>query len=67
MQDGGNAAYVCFGEALGFMDLGGMVELMDVHGAGAQRSDPKIGVGRLRKVAACSVAGPHGYGLRKNS
>ncbi len=43
MQGGGNAAYVCFGEALGFMDFGGMTELMDVHGAGAQRSDPKIG------------------------
>ncbi len=40
------AAYVCFGEALGFMEMppnSGNYVLMDVHGAGAQRSDPKIG------------------------
>lgn len=39
------AAYVAFGEALGFMqfpsDAG--LTLYDVHGAGAQRSDPKSG------------------------
>jgi hypothetical protein len=41
---GGNAAYVAFGEALGFMSMGGgAATLMDVHGAGAQRSDPKFG------------------------
>ena len=35
------AAYVCFGRAMGYMpELGGWV---DVHGAGAQRSDPKTG------------------------
>lgn len=35
-----NAVYVAFGEALGKMnDM-----LMDVHGAGAQRSDPKSGL-----------------------
>jgi hypothetical protein len=46
MQNGAWGAYVCFGEALGFMadpfppfD----VTLLDVHGAGAQRSDPKTG------------------------
>lgn len=39
MKTGANAAYVTFGEALGFMNG----NLMDVHGAGAQRSDPKIG------------------------
>lgn len=33
------AAYVAFGEALGKMNN----NLMDVHGAGAQRSDPKSG------------------------
>jgi hypothetical protein len=38
---GGWGAYVSFGEALGFMPPSG--ELMDVHGAGAQRSDPKSG------------------------
>ena len=41
--DGANpyssGAYVCFGEALGKMNN----TLMDVHGAGAQRSDPKSG------------------------
>lgn len=33
------AAYVCFGEALGYMNN----QWIDVHGAGAQRSDPKSG------------------------
>ncbi len=43
-RTGANAAYVAFGEALGFMSFnGGSYELMDVHGAGAQRSDPKMG------------------------
>jgi hypothetical protein len=40
------AVYVCFGEALGFMEIppnSGNFTLMDVHGAGAQRSDPKFG------------------------
>lgn len=40
------AVYLCFGEALGFMEMppnSGNYTLMDVHGAGAQRSDPKIG------------------------
>ncbi len=38
---GGNAAYICFGRAMGYMvPFGGW---SDVHGAGAQRSDPKIG------------------------
>ncbi len=44
-QDGGQAAaYIAFGEALGWMQgPSGDYELMDVHGAGAQRSDPKAG------------------------
>jgi len=40
------AVYVAFGEALGFMEQppgSGNYVLMDVHGAGAQRSDPKQG------------------------
>lgn len=40
------ATYVCFGEALGFMQVppnSGNYVLQDVHGAGAQRSDPKAG------------------------
>jgi len=38
--------YLCFGEALGWMEMppgSGNYTLMDVHGAGAQRSDPKSG------------------------
>ncbi len=39
------AAYVAFGRALGWMRSrrSGQYTLMDVHGAGAQRSDPKVG------------------------
>jgi len=41
---GANAAYVAFGEALGWMqDQSGTYQLLDVHGAGSQRSDPKSG------------------------
>jgi hypothetical protein len=43
---GANAAYVAFGRALGFMEMppgSGNRQLLDVHGAGAQRSDPKSG------------------------
>lgn len=36
---GGNAAYFSFGRAMGYMNG----NWMDVHGAGAQRSDPKSG------------------------
>ncbi len=45
-NSGAWACYVCFGEALGFMEsppMSGNYTLMDVHGAGAQRSDPKFG------------------------
>ena len=39
------AVYFAFGRALGFMKdrRSGETTLMDVHGAGAQRSDPKVG------------------------
>ena len=43
---GGAAVYVCFGRAMGWMDARGQrgdKKLIDVHGAGAQRSDPKTG------------------------
>jgi hypothetical protein len=46
LQGGSYAAYVSFGEALGWMERppgSGSYTLMDVHGAGAQRSDPKDG------------------------
>lgn len=43
---GNHAVYICFGEALGWMELppsSGNYVLLDVHGAGAQRSDFKTG------------------------
>lgn len=46
MMQAAAAVYVAFGRALGWMQMppgSGMVYLMDVHGAGAQRSDPKAG------------------------
>jgi hypothetical protein len=36
---GGYAVYISFGRAMGYMNG----QWMDVHGAGAQRSDPKVG------------------------
>ncbi len=42
---GRSAAYVAFGEGLGWMQPpgGGSYNLVDIHGAGCQRSDPKVG------------------------
>ena len=37
------AVYICFGRAFGYMGPSGRKRKMDVHGAGAQRSDPKNG------------------------
>ena len=37
------AVYVCFGQAWGYMGPPGQGEWLNVHGAGAQRSDPKSG------------------------
>jgi len=45
-RQGVAAVYVCFGRALGWMSFppgAGQPRLIDVHGAGAQRSDPKSG------------------------
>jgi hypothetical protein len=45
-RQGTAAVYVAFGRALGWMQFPpgqGEYRLLDVHGAGAQRSDPKIG------------------------
>jgi hypothetical protein len=39
VRGGSYAVYVCFGRAMGYMNG----QWMDVHGAGAQRSDPKEG------------------------
>jgi len=52
---GANAAYVAFGRALGKMHG----RIMDVHGAGAQRSDPKTGRPTSR--------GPQGDMIRVNN
>ena len=42
---GGYAVYVAFGRAMGYMTGGDprVAGWLDVHGAGAQRSDPKVG------------------------
>ncbi len=44
-RSGGAAVYMSFGESPGFMrdPRTRAIEFMDVHGAGSQRSDPKIG------------------------
>jgi hypothetical protein len=42
-RPGANAVYIAFGRALGKMHG----HIMDVHGAGAQRSDPKTGQGTI--------------------
>lgn len=55
---GANAVYVAFGRALGNMpQFGGWI---DVHGAGAQRSDPKAGVPADQK----NGHGPQGDAVR---
>lgn len=46
LRGGMSAVYISFGRALGFMEDqqgAGKMRLIDVHGAGAQRSDPKSG------------------------
>ena len=45
LQGGSAAAYVAFGSSLGWMRTprNRNPELLDVHGAGSQRSDPKVG------------------------
>ena len=55
-RTGGAAVYVCFGRAPGGMQFPpgvGEFRLLDVHGAGAHRSDPKAGH---------PAAFPHGRG-----
>ncbi len=53
--DGSQAVYIAFGRALGKMHG----NIIDVHGAGAQRSDPKTGRKTFR--------GPQGDALRINN
>lgn len=58
-MSGDAAAYLSFGRALGFM-FGGWI---DVHGAGAQRSDPKSG----SPTAYPTGRGPQGDAIRINN
>jgi Protein of unknown function (DUF1566) len=76
---GGLAVYIAFGPALGYVEMppgAGQIQLVDVHGAGAQRSDPKqgdpadfpIGFGpqgddiRIRNYVRCVNDGDGGRG-----
>ena len=64
-HDGSRAAYIAFGRALGYMQdrRTGQSSWMDVHGAGAQRSDAKTGdESQLPKGH-----GPQGDALRINN
>ena len=59
--DGNDACYVSFGRAMGYMaTLGGWI---DVHGAGAQRSDPKTG----NAANYPNGFGPQGDAIRINN
>jgi len=42
-NEGASGVYVSFGRALGYDQMGPLQGWRDVHGAGAQRSDPKTG------------------------
>jgi hypothetical protein len=42
-EPGFDAIYIAFGRGLGYMDFGGGAQFYDVHGAGCQRTDPKLG------------------------
>jgi len=62
---GPSAVYVAFGRALGWIQLPGdtCYTLVDVHGAGAQRSDPKSGsVSSYYLGTACSGGSAYGHG-----
>lgn len=68
--NGSNAVYVSFGEALGYMNS----SMMDVHGAGAQRSDDKLDVSTEPGAKSADIGyglfhykGPQGDILRNNN
>lgn len=42
--NGSNAVYISFGRALGYFNAGAGLEVLDVHGAGSQRSNDKTDV-----------------------
>jgi hypothetical protein len=63
LSSSGSAAggvYLCFGRALGWMRLQGATcyTLLDVHGAGAQRSDPKSGTPASYRLGTACTGGP---------
>jgi len=65
-RQGSAAVYVAFGRALGWMQFppqSGNYRLLDVHGAGAQRSDPKSG----NPAAYPHGRGPQGDVIRINN
>lgn len=59
---GSEAIYIAFGRAMGFLEIppGTPPQPFDVHGAGAQRSDPKTGI----PVLAPPGRGPQGDDVR---
>ena len=70
------AVYLAFGEALGYMKsppTATYYTLLDVHGAGAQRSDPKSGsntsyyLGLNQSGDSCYGLGPQGDVIRINN
>jgi len=69
-DNGSNATYVSFGRALGYMNN----TIMDVHGAGSQRSNDKVDVSNEPGAASATDAnglfyykGPQGDILRDNN
>lgn len=69
-DNGSNATYVSFGRALGYMNS----TIMDVHGAGSQRSNDKLAVSSEPGAASATGAngsfyykGPQGDILRDNN
>ncbi|WOT04585.1 Lcl C-terminal domain-containing protein [Shewanella youngdeokensis] len=69
-DDGSNAAYVSFGRALGYMQD----TILDVHGAGSQRSNDKLNVANEAGAQLASTSngqfyykGPQGDILRSNN
>ncbi|MEH6346281.1 MAG: DUF1566 domain-containing protein [Bermanella sp.] len=68
--DGSNATYVSFGRALGYMNN----SILDVHGAGSQRSNDKLDVASEPGASSATDAnglffykGPQGDVLRENN
>ncbi len=59
LRNGNNAAYLAFGRSLGYMKG----QWLDVHGAGAQRSDPK----QYRGKDYPQGHGPQGDAIRYNN